>query len=218
MARISYDEPKLSTSTDGMKVVSFSSSTSSFVKSQQHGILSISRLCSVVHHRKMSRFFRYLKQLPTYGYVIVLINDLSPIVACQLISRLDTYRQVKVILLTSLSDSFSASHLQPTNRTIRVFHDYSVMFDHLQQIVNQATEEFDNGDSFIIYNRAEKALRDLREHLGSFLWTNTFRRRQSKNDRLILLHRFSFSGFVGNTVRFARSQNGYVECLQRIFS
>ncbi|UJR11584.1 hypothetical protein I4U23_015764 [Adineta vaga] len=54
-----------------------------------------------------------------------------------------------------------------------IFYDYNMLFSRLEQIIN----EFDNPDDdlFTIFNSHEKALRDLRNELGPYIWSQTLK-------------------------------------------
>ena len=161
---------------DSVTVVSISDSKSSLVKLDDHlKQKDILRKCSVFHHRKAPRFFKNLQRFATYEDVIVLVNGLNAEKTKWLTSTLYSYRSVKSILVLSVSKTDDLQHEEARNKTIDIFHDYPSMSSYVEKLLDQIEKESSDQDAFIIYNRPQKALKDLREHLGSFIWTNTVR-------------------------------------------
>ena len=139
----------------------------------------LGRLCSVIRHTKLQQFLRCIKRLPTYEYVIVLLDDFEVSISKNVILRLEQYRQIRAILTINAEGedklSFHLSANEEMSKTIETFGEYQSMFVRLEQLLHAAKDRFNIHNLFITLNRNQKALRDLRQELGPFLWTHTFR-------------------------------------------
>lgn len=169
---------------DGVSVVSISSSKSSLGNLDECIHKKIRRGSTYFHHRKFSRLFKTIKRFATYEHIIILINELEIDRTKWLISQLYLYRQIKCILILSTSTNFDLEYEQTINKTIDIFHDRPSLLTYMEVLLDKIREEVIDDDSFIILNRPQKALKDLRENFGSFLWTNTIRCMFLNNSRL----------------------------------
>lgn len=169
---------------DGVSVVPISSSNSSLGDLNECIQKKIGRSSTYFHHRKLFRLVKTIKRFATYKHVIILINELEMDKTKWLISQLYLYRQVKCILIVSTSTKFDIEHERTINKTIDIFHNRPSMLTCMGELLDQIREEVIDDDSFTVFNRPQKVLRDLRENFGSFLWTNTIRCMYLNNSRL----------------------------------
>lgn len=172
---------------NGISFISFSDRDHCLLHKYDKHFTDLGRLCSVIRHTKLQQFLRSIKRLPTYEYVIVLLDDLEFPIWKNIITRLQQYRQIRVILIITSNpviiqaieeDDKFRCHMNANdeaNKMIEIFGEYSSMFVRLEQLLHAAKDQFDSHNIFITLNRNQKALRDLRQELGPFLWTHTFR-------------------------------------------
>ncbi len=175
---------RLSSIQNGISLVSLSNQDPCLLHKYDELLANISHLCSVTRCTKIQQFMKCIKRLPSYEYVVVLLDDLDLSTLKNVISRLQQCRYVKVVLIvTSLNRlngnedyfTFDMRTDDSINKTIETFGEHHSMFVRLQQLLSVAKDQFDVNNVFITLNRKQKALRDLRQELGPFLWTHTFR-------------------------------------------
>ena len=178
---------RVSSIQNGISFISYSNRNHCLLRKYDKQFADVERLCSVIRYTKLQQFLRSIKRLPTYEYVIVLLDELEYSILKNIIARLEQYRQIRAILIIKSSNMINAEeedkfklHVgvnEETNKIIEIFGEYQSMFVRLEQLLHAAKERFDIHNIFITLNCNQKALRDLRQELGPFLWTHTFRRK-----------------------------------------
>jgi hypothetical protein len=169
---------------NGISFVSLSNLDHCLLHNHDELLVNIGRRCSITRHTKVQQFMKCIKRLPSYEYVIALLDDIDLMTLKNVISRLQQCRQIKAILIVTSSnmldvkqhhDIFEMFADVDQKKTIAIFDEYELMFAQLQQLIHTANERCEVNDVFITLNRKQKALRDLRQELGPFLWTHTIR-------------------------------------------
>jgi hypothetical protein len=169
---------------NGISFVSLSNLDHCLLHNHDELLANIDRRCSITRHTKVQQFIKCIKRLPSYEYVIALLDDIDCMTLKNIISRLQQCRQIKAILIVTSSNMLNAKQRRDifeifTNvdlkKTIEIFDEYQPMFAQLQQLIHTANERCEVNDVFITLSRKQKSLRDLRQELGPFLWIHTFR-------------------------------------------
>lgn len=178
---------RFSSINNSISVISYSDRDHCFSRKYDEQFSRVGRLCSVIRHTKLQQFLRSIKRLPTYEYVIVLLDEFDYSILKNIIARLEQYRQIRSILIVKSGNRINYAeeeehkcklHIgvdEEANKAIETFDEYQSMFVRLEQLLESAKERIDSHNIFITFNCKQKALRDLRGELAPFLWTHTFR-------------------------------------------
>ncbi len=137
--------------------------------------------CHIFCYKNVSACFKYLKRAKSYERIIVVMNVYNDSIITTDISRLCQYQQIQsIFIVTLITDKANGVDIDLSVNTRDeiakiggVFNDYQTLFDRLKQLMNEV-DEFDDG-LFTFFNRPEKALRDLRHELGSYIWSQALR-------------------------------------------
>jgi hypothetical protein len=149
--------------------------------------LVVKKKYHVLRYTCISKCLKYLKRARAHEHVIVVMisSDSNSIrketsITAADIRRLYEYRVVQSILVLSqtLKDSDNTS-IQLSEKTkidsttiVEIFHDYPLLFSRLQFLLN-ITGNLDD-DLFTAFNARERALQDVRQQLGAYVWNHTY--------------------------------------------
>jgi hypothetical protein len=98
-----------------------------------------------------------------------------------MISQLDQYQQIQAIFILHSSENEDDVQYKINNKNesgvklIKHFCEWEPLFTSLRQLIIDTENSLKDAGLFSMCNSPEKALRDLRRELGSFVWTHTFR-------------------------------------------
>jgi hypothetical protein len=160
--------------------------SSSWSKNIEQTIVDIT--VRLIHFTHLSKCIKYLKQARSYERVIIvsIVNDGSNVkketsIATTDLYRLRNYQQIHSILI--VSHTFTTHGSSPTkiltddekdlSQILEVFSGYQSMLIRLQQLIDNI-QELDN-ELFTPFNQRIHALRDVRQQLGGFVWSCSFK-------------------------------------------
>lgn len=145
--------------------------------------------CYVLRYATVSKCVKHLKRARTYESLILIIVisgahvDASKVSTVNSnISQFSKYHQVQSIFVFSPatrrtggdSETDSLINVQKDGtKLFGIFHDHQSMFFQMQKLISEI-EEPDDG-LFSAFNRREKALKDVRQELGAFVWSHSYR-------------------------------------------
>jgi hypothetical protein len=130
---------------------------------------------------------KYFKKVSSREYVILLFHNFDKDKIQKMISQIDRYEQIQAIFIlhSSANDDDSQYKIHDNNdgkcsygsriKLIKRFCEWKPLFTSLRQLIIDTENSFKDTGLFTMCNSPEKALRDLRRELGSFVWTHTFR-------------------------------------------
>jgi len=134
----------------------------------------------IVWYSSILKSIKYFKQARSYEriIVVVLVDDSSSINNEALIKLTDIihlgqYPQIRSILVVSSNTDFSLNIGDNTKKTVEIFVNYKSMFIRLQQLMKEVEESDD--DLFTIFRQRDKSLRDVRQELGPFVWSHSYK-------------------------------------------
>ena len=141
----------------------------------------------VVRYTRVSKCFNYLKRARTHEHVVVVIvhNDDSnfrkeTLITAADIARLQEYRVIQSILVLSqtvekslMSSPQLSKHTKYDGASIvKIFRDHTALLTRLQFLLN-STENC-GSTLFTAFNSQERALHDVRQKLGTYVWSNMY--------------------------------------------
>ncbi|UJR16869.1 hypothetical protein I4U23_003767 [Adineta vaga] len=137
--------------------------------------------CYIFHCTNNLKCIKYLKRAQRHEYIIILYNIINDSINISQIAELCQYQQVQHIFIVSLTNEqhesidtdLSVYTRNEINKIGGVFYDYKSLEIRLQQQINELNDSDD--DLFTFVNQSEKALRNLREELGPYIWSQTYR-------------------------------------------
>jgi hypothetical protein len=137
--------------------------------------------CTIVLYTNVSKCLKYLKQAKAYERTVLVINIDRNLIDFNDISRLLQYKQVQCILIVISADDTNSStniDLQNKIRTemikrCEVIHDYQSLLNRFDHLLKEA-DQFDD-DFFVFFNRTEKSMRNLRNDLSTYIWSQSLR-------------------------------------------
>lgn len=144
-------------------------------------------LCFIKCCSHIAQCIKYFKKASSSEHIIVLLNHLPQHEIPGTISQLASYPQLQAIFLLCSPlnevqndyDSDVKQAKQPpyenANKLVKSFRERESMVKDLQKLILTEKENLKDHGLFNICNMPEKALKDLRKELGSFVWTHTFR-------------------------------------------
>ncbi|CAF1126872.1 unnamed protein product [Adineta steineri] len=128
---------------------------------------------------------KYLKHARFYERIVIIVvishDEEETFITTENVSRLYQYRQIQMMItisFTNIKDDhiniiLSINTQDNASKEIQKFQDYQSLIVQLQQLMDEA-EDFDDG-LFAVFNQREKALRDVRQELGAFVWGQSYR-------------------------------------------
>ena len=146
--------------------------------------LSLSEECKEIYTRinalrkyhtirctNVSRCIRFVKRARSYERIIVVL------ITCRVptadFSELSNCKQVQSVLIVT-PDKTDNNNIPDNNiKQTYVFSDCQFMFVKLQKMVDEDLQ-ISNEDGLTIINQREKALRDVRQDLGPFVWSHSY--------------------------------------------
>jgi hypothetical protein len=135
----------------------------------------------IVWYSSILKSIKYFKQARSYERIIVVVlvdDDSSSINKEALIKltdmiQLGQYPQIRSILVVSSTTDFSSNIGDNTKKTVEIFVNYQSMFIRFQQLMEEVEESDD--DLFTIFRQRDKSLRDVRQELGPFVWSHSYK-------------------------------------------
>lgn len=134
----------------------------------------------IVWYSSILKSIKYFKQARSYEriIVVVLVDDSSSInkeasIKVTDIIQLGQYPQIRSILVVSSTTDFSSNIGDNTKKTVEIFVNYQSMLIRLQQLMKEVEESDD--DLFTIFRQRDKSLRDVRQELGPFVWSHSYK-------------------------------------------
>lgn len=149
--------------------------------SQNESVKSKSQLnsidyCLVFYSTNLSRCLKYLKKIPVREYVVILFYNFHKDKVQNMISQLNQHRQIQaVFVLENPTENNDVSCQKSECKIIESFTDWQPLSTSLKQLITDKEHSLKDAGLFTLCHSPEKALRDLRQDLGSFVWTHTFR-------------------------------------------
>ncbi|CAM4820701.1 unnamed protein product [Rotaria magnacalcarata] len=135
---------------------------------------SLANRCFIVYYSSISKCMKYLKQARSREYVIA-ISVSYPIETVQrIIYRLQQYRVIQAMLIVP-TDRDEDNHLPLTNDNLHIFRSQQSMFEVLEKRIEEIQTNNLNGGLFTTFYRNEKALKNVRDDLASFVWFHAFK-------------------------------------------
>ena len=129
---------------------------------------------SVIFYSNMRRCIKYLKRTRSREYVIAVIISYPIDAIHQMIERLRRYRIVQTIYIVTsernITDWFSSMR-----NDITIFDNRNSMLNRLETLLNDIYEANFEGGLFTTFNQKERALKDIRDESGKFLWNDVLR-------------------------------------------
>lgn len=126
---------------------------------------------SVIFYSNIRKCIKSLKRTRSRDYVIIVLVSYSIDVIHQMIERLRRYRLVQSIYIVT-SDGNIIEWFASTRNNIQVFENKSTMLDQLECFLNDIHKVNFEGGLFTTFNQKERALKDIRDQLGTFLWND----------------------------------------------
>jgi hypothetical protein len=152
--------------------------------------LNFINYCFVFRCTDLLQCIKYLKKASRREYVILLFHNFDKDKIQTMISQLDQYQQIQAIFVLHRSnntdDVSCETHYKNAGNTcsheskIKLIQNSSEgepLLTSVQQLIISTKKNLKDTGLFSMCNSPEKALRDLRQELGSFVWTHTFRGR-----------------------------------------
>lgn len=149
--------------------------------------INFTNYCFVYYCKDISQCIKYFKKASSHEYVILLFYDFDKDKIQAIVSQFDQYQQIQAIFIlhSSINNDNLEYKLNDDNdnkcsyksgiKLVKNFRERESLVSSLQQVIIEIGHNVKDGGLFNICNSPEKALRDLRQELGSFVWTHTFR-------------------------------------------
>ena len=157
----------------GVTVVWLENTSSSFLigdNSRLHTFAHDHR-CSVLFYSNVTKCIKYLKRARSREYVVLVIVSYPVEEIQKIIYRLRRYRIVQTIYIVSSEKDINDSSLLTVN-DVTVFDNKISMHDRLELLIDNIENENYEGGSFTTFYRKEKALKDVEEELGAYIWNH----------------------------------------------
>ncbi|CAF1373548.1 unnamed protein product [Adineta ricciae] len=137
--------------------------------------------CYIFHCTNNSKCIKYLKRAQRHEYIVIVFNGSIGLISPTQIAELCQYKQIQHIFIISRMNEQNASTdtdlsvytRDEVNIIAGVFRDCESLGARLQQLISEVNESDD--DLFTFVNQSEKALRNLRDELGPYIWSQTYR-------------------------------------------
>lgn len=135
--------------------------------------------CSLFYFKNASNCFKYLKRARSYERILVVMDVCNTSTISGHISRLSRYRQIQTIFLMisamdkdkDLDINLSDNTREEMDKIHEIFHDYQVLLERILKIIQEMNGTDDN--MFTFSNRSEKALRNLDDERGPYIWSQS---------------------------------------------
>jgi len=143
--------------------------------------------CFVFRCTNLLQCIKYFKKACSREYVILLFHHFDKDTMHTMISQLDQYQQIQSIFILHSFDNEDNVQYKINNnneskcsygsgiKLIQSFCEWKPLFTSLRKLIIETENSLKDVGLFTMCNSPEKALRDLRRELGSFVWTHTFR-------------------------------------------
>ena len=101
-----------------------------------------------------------------------------------MISQLNQYQHLQAIYILQFSKNTDdlrdkihdgKASFESGAKIIKSFYESELLFTSLQELITETEKSLKDVGLFTTCESPEKALRDLKHELGSFVWTHTFR-------------------------------------------
>ncbi|CAF3188337.1 unnamed protein product [Rotaria socialis] len=135
---------------------------------------SFAHRCFIVYYSSISKCMKYFKQARSREYVIAILVHYPIETVQRIIYRLQQYRVIQTMLIIP-TDSDEDNHLPITNDNLHIFRSQQSMFEVLEKRIEEIHTNSLNGGLFTTFYRKEKALKDVRDDLASFVWYHVFK-------------------------------------------
>ncbi len=144
--------------------------------------------CFVFRCTNLLQCIKYFKKASRREYVILLFHNFDKDKIQTMISQLGQYQQIQAIFVLHCSNNTDdvsyETHFKNAGNTcsheskiklIQSSSEGEPLLSKVQQLIIDTKNNLKDAGLFSMCNSPEKALRDLRQELGSFVWTHTFR-------------------------------------------
>jgi hypothetical protein len=136
---------------------------------------------TIVLYTNVSKCLKYLKQAKAFERIVLVMNIDRNRIGFNDVSRLLQYEQVQcIIIVTSADDKNSSTNIDLQNKIriemikrCEVIHDYQSLINRFDHLLKEA-DQFDD-DFFVFFNRTEKSMRNLRNELSTYIWSQSLR-------------------------------------------
>ena len=127
--------------------------------------------CSVVFYSSVTKCIKYLKRTRSREYVVVVVISHSIQVIHKIIDRLRQYRIAQTVYIVSSEENI-VDRFSSAIDSISVFDDTKSMFNRLELLISDIQNGNFEGGLFTTFNRKEKALKDIGQEMGAFVWSH----------------------------------------------
>ena len=126
----------------------------------------------ILRYTSISRCVQYFKRMRSYENVFLILHcnttgDIN-------VTRFNKYYQIRSIFVVANEKIVGYDHVWvDQTKHVHIFYDYQSLFEKLDHLMSDTQESDDS--LFAIFNERERALRNVRQELGPFVWSQSYK-------------------------------------------
>jgi hypothetical protein len=160
---------------EGISLIIIDNPLQHFDSEKKNFHLNFNDYCFVFRCTALSQCIKYFKKASRQEYVILLFHNFDKDKIQMMIEQLNQYQQIQAIFVLNRSSNINKVSCETHSKNIENFTEDEPLLNKIRQLITDTKNNLKDAGLFSMCNSPEKALRDLRKELGSFVWTHTFR-------------------------------------------